>query len=77
MPNSPEADHPPRQAVENAVNCIEQDFRRVIETLGRVLDVVDPSDEQVTAGVRAMMDFAERGMDLSQQLLKVITTDRS
>jgi hypothetical protein len=74
---SPHQDQSPSLSVANAVQSIEQDFARVHETLGRILEAIDPDDCLVTARVHAMIEFAHRGMALSHQLLDVVSSNRS
>jgi hypothetical protein len=74
---SPHHDESPSLSVANAVQGIEQDFARVIETLSRILEAVDPEDRQVTARVHAMMEFAHQGVTLSHQLLDAVSSNRS
>ena len=68
--------NPSRIAMELAVQSIEQDFRRVVETLARALETAEHSDSLVTERVQSMMEFAERGMALSRQLLDAIAVDQ-
>jgi hypothetical protein len=75
-PESEEGNHPQLDAVGSAVRCVEQDFRRLIDTLERVLDVLHSSDEDLSKRVVTVRDVAERGLTLSQQLLETMHHNR-
>ena len=70
-------DQSPSPSIANAVQGIEQDFVRVLETLAGILEAIDPSDCQTTSRVHAMMEFAHRGVALSHQLLEAVSCNRS
>jgi hypothetical protein len=63
----------PREAIASTVRCVEQDFRRLVETLGRALDVIGMADEEVIRQLRETKDAAERGLSVSETLKDLLT----
>ncbi len=69
VPDNADANRPPVEGLASTVDCVAVDFRRLVETLTRVLDVIDKSHPDLSPRVSTMKDVAERGLDLSRELL--------
>lgn len=59
----------PAQAVAGVIDCIEQDFRRLVETLARSLETIGSDDEVLRERLAAAWEAAERGLEISRHLL--------
>jgi hypothetical protein len=66
----------PEVVTTNALS-IERDFRGLIETLGRTIDMLDPSDDDLRERLVNTKAVAERGHRLSKLLLKATRKRRS
>jgi len=56
--------------IANTVHSVQQDFRRLVDTLERTLDLVGTSDEELRIRLSRTRDVAERGCVLSKLLVK-------
>lgn len=55
-----------REDFATTAYAIEQDFRRLVDTLGRTIEVVGDADEEMTVRLSRVKSVAERGMRLSR-----------
>jgi len=70
--NAPEAaDRTRREDFTTAAFCIEKDFRGLVETLKRTIEMVDPSDEELLQSLANTKAVAVRGLRLSKLLLRL------
>lgn len=57
--------------IVTAAFSIQRDFRDLVDTLARTMEMVDPSDEELIERLANTKAAAERGLRLSKLLLKV------
>lgn len=55
-----------RDELSSTAYLIEQDFRRLVDTLYRNLEIADDSDAQLIERIVRVKDVAERGVRLSR-----------
>jgi len=59
-----------RQDLTTAAFHIERDFRGLVETLKRTMEMVDDSDEEILESLANTKAVAQRGLRLSKLLLR-------
>ena len=60
-----------------AAFSIERDFRGLVDKLGRALEMIEPSDEEMRQRIVNTKAAAERGLRLSKLLLRATRRRRS
>lgn len=65
-----------REELTSTAFLIEQDFRRLVDTLHRNLEIADGSDGQLVERIIRVRDVAERGVRLSRLLTRLTRKPR-
>lgn len=60
-----------REELASTAFLIEQDFRRLVDTLYRNLEIADETDSQLVERIVRVKDVAERGVRLSRLLTRL------
>jgi hypothetical protein len=82
IPAGPLDDLPPLVRVRRAnlrtvVSTIEQDFRKLADTLQRTIDAADSEDEELLIRLFRTRSVAERGVRLSRLLARLTRTKQA
>lgn len=65
-----------REELASTAFLIEQDFRRLVETLERNLEIADNTDAQLVERIVRVRDVAKRGARLSRLFLRLTRKKR-
>jgi hypothetical protein len=65
------------EIIVTAAFSIQRDFRELVDTLGRTLDMIEASDEELRERLANTKAAAERGLRLSKLLLKATRKRRA
>lgn len=65
-----------REDFADTAVSIEQDFRRLVQTLQVTLESIDPSDAELLQQISSTKTVADRGLRLSKMLTKLARDKR-